>query len=70
MDSMEQTFHENKLKITKYLQRLKESCHIERKTSRNHHSIPNTTHHKVDDRPIPKPFIRSISTAKPSQVSK
>ena len=70
MENMEQSFHDNKLKITKYLQRLKENCYIERKTSRNFQSIPNHPQTKSDDKPIPKPFVRSISTAKPSQVSK
>jgi hypothetical protein len=70
MRALEDSFHEQKLKITKYLKKLKEKCSPNPKSSRSFDGLKSNHVDNTLNKPIPQPFVRSISTAKPSQASK
>jgi|JI6StandDraft_1071083.scaffolds.fasta_scaffold131156_3 hypothetical protein len=69
MEGLESAFHDNKLRITKYLRRLKENCTFPKNTSRSFSGLRANDEDNVVNKPITKPFVRSISTAKPSRIS-
>ena len=68
MEDLEKSFHQDKLRITKYLARLKENTATEKKNNKNFQTLQISSDELQSDTPICKPFVRSISTAKPKPV--